>query len=391
MDESTVKSLLNWFRQHNFERFEEARRASLSIGIPIETVLASLGFSSDERGYAEFRQEIESFNSLDERRRRQYVQVTQTINPGVVNAHLACLTRAGLHTWLETTQDPFTFRIAARFSSDGDRNSAIIRNIDVIPRNIICGRSFVPSFFERTRFGGKRVTGATLRAACIRADSSAVTVTINANVDPQGGGSLNLPRIPPPLQTIIEDPIVEREVTTDVREFTFVPPHTRGDADFDGNGPSVVARVDLRLNNERTVLFAQIFMNAEETESDHTQATGQTRENDPNFVVFRAPSGFSIKEIRGPQSDEMRYIDGGHGEVSFRPADIHAADCGRLSAIFRRICEQRKRDTSNNGLVDQWFSVGDTDGDEAGTRTNVRVRLRPIRLLIEGRERVDRR
>src|SRR5207249_2922197 len=53
---------------------------------------------------------------------------------------------------------------------------------------------------------------------------------------------------------------------------TFVPPRTNGDAEFNGNGPDIAARVDVLKTP--SIVSARVSMSALETGGDHTTAAG---------------------------------------------------------------------------------------------------------------------
>ncbi len=68
---------------------------------------------------------------------------------------------------------------------------------------------------------------------------------------------------------------------------TFVPPHTRGDEEFGGNGPRVLCRVRLSvIGIQNNILQSEIYMKAEETRPD-----GSTAEGTDTHVVYTAPAG----------------------------------------------------------------------------------------------------
>jgi hypothetical protein len=127
-------------------------------------------------------------------------------------------------------------------------------------------------------------------------------------------------------------------VTVHPQPLTFVPPHTCGDGDFDGEA---VIRLNVRVYvnpNDRRQIWAQVSMTAREPRSDWPTAEG-TRD----FFVAWAPG--PVFRILSPcDCDAFAYTDEDHGEDVF--------DCPR--PLFRQL-----------------RFIGDTDGDEAGTRVTI--------------------
>ena len=130
---------------------------------------------------------------------------------------------------------------------------------------------------------------------------------------------------------------------------TFVPPRTNGDAEFNGNGPDIAARVDVLKTP--SIVSARVSMSALETGGDHTTAAGFQ-----DFVLYRADPGEVIDDILSGTQDFFAYRDSNLTIDSF----------GRPSG----------------GPVFRYEFTGDTDGDEAGTRTKVVVSFNPLRLVL---------
>ncbi len=126
----------------------------------------------------------------------------------------------------------------------------------------------------------------------------------------------------------------------------YIPPHTRGDRDFGGHGPRIWCNVDVNVRNQREI-WANVQMTARETRSDWTTAEGTEA-----FRIYTHTA--PILEIVSDQSSSVFYEDHDHEE-----------------------------DVIHNGggeLVREFIFVGDTRGDEAGTRTGVIMTFNPIRI-----------
>jgi len=124
----------------------------------------------------------------------------------------------------------------------------------------------------------------------------------------------------------------------------FIPQHVNGDQDFHGNGPqvNVTARIEIRNTRE---IWATIWMRARETKSNWTEAEGST-----NFMLYRNDK--PILAILSDTFSSLNYLDTNHRRDEFN--------------------------LSINDLVSKFECVGDTRGNEAGSRTGVTVHFNPI-------------
>jgi hypothetical protein len=123
----------------------------------------------------------------------------------------------------------------------------------------------------------------------------------------------------------------------------FVPSRIRGDRDFGGHGPRVNVSASISVQNQ-TEIWARIWMNAKETESDWTEVLGST-----NYMVYR-------------HSQPIEIVSGTYSQASYTDTD-HEDDDLPLGA---------------DELVSRFVCTGDTGGDEAGTRTGVVVHFNPV-------------
>lgn len=129
----------------------------------------------------------------------------------------------------------------------------------------------------------------------------------------------------------------------------YVPPHTGGDREFKGHGPVMTITVDLMVVNDNE-LYAAVYIDALETKRDWTHASGTAHQ-----FVYRAPR--RIISVGPPTHFEHTYTDTDHARdvFTFPP---------QSSAVKMLTC------------------VGDTSGDEAGTRTGCEVELHPITVTL---------
>jgi len=128
----------------------------------------------------------------------------------------------------------------------------------------------------------------------------------------------------------------------------YIPPHTKGDSDFAGHGPHVTAQVS--LSNFSSHITANIQMTAVETDSDYTTATGSMSKE-----IFAPDPGWRVEKILGTPTANFSYTDTNTTPDTFQ--------------------------IGGDSPVSTFTFVGDTDGDEAGTRTKVTVAFNTLRLL----------
>jgi hypothetical protein len=131
-------------------------------------------------------------------------------------------------------------------------------------------------------------------------------------------------------------------------QVTYMPPHTRGDADFFGHGPKVNATVTLVVLPDK--LRASVYMKAEETTGDFTTAEGTG-----TFDLWMPDPKWQIDRVVGSLSQSHQYTDSNHSVDSF---------------------------SFGGGLVSRMDFVGDTDGDEAGSRTKADIFFNEITVEL---------
>lgn len=140
---------------------------------------------------------------------------------------------------------------------------------------------------------------------------------------------------------------------------TFTPPHTQGDQDFKGHGPCVHLTVSPRTDMLGRNLIADVSMSAFECDddfskprSDHTTAAGTT-----SITLLSLPEGERIVGFSPSGGVVRQYIDDDHQDDLFT--------------------------FGGNAIVEQARFVGDTDGNEAGTRTEVELDFRNLDVEVE--------
>jgi hypothetical protein len=147
---------------------------------------------------------------------------------------------------------------------------------------------------------------------------------------------------------------------------TFIPPPVteniygkKPDKDFDGNGPCVNFNMSFVMDPERKTLTANYYMDAWECKGDfskihedYTEARGSG-----SLVLFQAEDNEKIIGFDVDSYMEDSYFDTNH--------------------------QQDIKYFGGTKPVTQLTYVGDTDGDEAGSKTGVTMVFRPINIKVE--------
>lgn len=158
------------------------------------------------------------------------------------------------------------------------------------------------------------------------------------------------------LPILQPDPPQPKNIKVNLQGITYRPPHTRGDKEFDGNGPYVEMEAYLAgadfVPGGATALQARVSMFAEETEDDWTTAAGSSEWQ----IVYRAEPGYRITSILTPTHSFTSYTDSNHSEDVISPG--------------------------NGNLVEQFFASGDRSGDDAGISTQMRVNFLQAEITV---------
>lgn len=152
----------------------------------------------------------------------------------------------------------------------------------------------------------------------------------------------------------LPDPPVIETATTWQRDIIWIPPHTNGNKDFDGSGPRMVSHVYLK--HDGTKVFAQIYLYAQETKSDWTTAAGTSQW----VEIYSVKDGYRINRIK-ETTDYLNIL---------RNNNVDYVD----NSIDDYIVET---------VVGRAIVVGDTTGDEAGSKTKISLNIKPFNIEIQ--------
>lgn len=157
-----------------------------------------------------------------------------------------------------------------------------------------------------------------------------------------------------------------------------------GDAEFGGNGPRVRVEAHLQLSSDSSRLYMILAMDAREVGGDGTRIAGANPATN-EFVVYTAPDSFKIASYSPRATDSFQFLDTNHDPFVMSPKSLYRGtspwDAFRMAALRRNYM----RDTSANGLVDEWRVMGDAVGKDLG-QTAVEVRAGPVEIVIQPRK-----
>lgn len=208
-DSERASSFSQWFCDMRFSSSQSTEDFGGSVAFPFKNIPIQFGFNSSSdnwtQWYSKFCQDSQSNQSFKQRIQNYERQ----INPDILQAFNQCISSEGLHVWLERTSDPRLFRFAAQFnSSSSDNNYATITQFDQ-RNNVSCTSQ------------PNRITRAGWRTNCDRLDDEQVSIVVNADYSPHGGGSLELPKIQhysPIIQPTLRSGLANGERCTDLAE-----------------------------------------------------------------------------------------------------------------------------------------------------------------------------
>lgn len=121
---------------------------------------------------------------------------------------------------------------------------------------------------------------------------------------------------------------------------TLVPTRTRGDSEFDGNGPKVHTSVSLKITSGNTKIAANLFTRFKETKSDWS--TGEKKKTIPDFYI--APAGWKIEKILSDPTGSFSYTDNNHSQDT---KDVNDGPLRKIVAIGDR----KGKDIGNGSQV----------------------------------------
>jgi hypothetical protein len=391
-----LKLLLNMSRA---ELQKYADDNSGSIAIPIYGAMIGAAFSSKSDSLKELREHLKVDQKLNYSSSASTIIELELVDEGIVKAWRDCVAQHA-HQRLATSIRGSTEKPDGEFiisldyvpTSDFDPPTYTIKAITITGAEPVGESRLKPDAIIK-RFSG-------VSKLYKRKGTSKVDVTIDFDGNPSITSSIDEITVPKPA--MVRTVTIPAEGQPAIVTPSYIPPLTNGDSEFDSNNDNFAQfelRAWLEKQNNDTQLYVRVSMKGRETEPDNTTVEG-TSPADARFLVYQAPPGEKIIEIVKPTvtEDVLVFRDYGkndQNEWSHQVRHYSAASFkAKLEEISKRpsilnlsmlIAENYRKTTTitSNNLVGDWEVLGDTDGDEAGSRTYVKVTLLPITLKVK--------
>ncbi len=187
---------------------------------------------------------------------------------------------------------------------------------------------------------------------------------------------------------IIKQQVILKDTNIAIPRIAFVPPHIRGDKDFNGN-INISSEAYLEIKDQKSIVL-RIYMHATETSSDYTTATGISDIKN-EYILYTCSANSTIEIIKSSHYDklELRPNEDDHSIQNINVKDYissinAAANIKVFSGYpFRGYAQDILSKTTNNGFVKQWIIVGDRDGDESGIYTSTTPICNDVTIVIK--------
>lgn len=129
-------SYLNFLKKDSKMTFEDAKDYTTSIGIPIEGVMTSLGFSATEYGYRQFIESVVNMTTYNEIYLEKIVSISRLINADILKILDECYKLPGIYSRVESSEDPSLYFLVIDFRWEGNHDAVPV-DIIVTDRNSI--------------------------------------------------------------------------------------------------------------------------------------------------------------------------------------------------------------------------------------------------------------
>lgn len=179
---SNSYSFINWYLNKESRTLEESNSLSANGVIPIGDMIAELGFSNDQRGFQKFEKYIESYSYLSQSQKSKLDIAIKKVNDKVVSAWESCINSNGAHVWIEHTNNPNVFILAANFIPHGDPRSANPRRITSIDFGGESVSTSSSTFIDNDgNISGVTLGGNTQRQIFTRKTDKAFSIAVNVS------------------------------------------------------------------------------------------------------------------------------------------------------------------------------------------------------------------
>jgi hypothetical protein len=177
-EESKIQAFINWAR----DRRSSSSGSGTSVGASYGRASATYGQQNAQQAA----QDIENYNKADTAMRSRVLSYAKTANEALAKAFNDCVQSGGLHVWLEQTDNPKVFRLAARFNNPGKNPPPTLRQIIATPG---------PAVRREGHRLPYQVGGEDPRWVFTRTRCDAIALTVLSSERAMGGGQLSMPRL----------------------------------------------------------------------------------------------------------------------------------------------------------------------------------------------------
>jgi hypothetical protein len=194
----------------------------------------------------------------------------------------------------------------------------------------------------------------------------------------------------PEIQT--KSRVVLQEITS--VQLTYIPPHIRGDNNFEGDS-HLSSRASLKISEDQTRLYLELYFNAKEPARDSTEASGTD-----TFVLFDTKNtSKKIRKILTGTIDTGQFIFGSiFGDdkglhLIFEPYTIYAewdmingvpGGGGRALKLKQKGIANFTKEFTKNGLIKRWVFGGDLSSEfDDSSQPKVTIETNTISILVE--------
>lgn len=127
---STSNSFINWYKHFQSSSTFLNKMKEIEVDIPIDKITIGGGYSDDVTESEKFEQLIARYLSGSNNAKYELSEVIKSINPTIVDAWQKCINRSGVHIWIEFSESPDEFILAAKYEDDGRLSGPVIEGFD---------------------------------------------------------------------------------------------------------------------------------------------------------------------------------------------------------------------------------------------------------------------
>lgn len=186
--------------------------------------------------------------------------------------------------------------------------------------------------------------------------------------------------------------MTSRVVQKDIIEVqhTYIPPHVKGDKDFDGDC-DLSSTATLKISDNKTKLYIELYFKAKEPHSESTEASGTD-----TVIIFDTKDRKKkiLKILTGTMdSGRFAYRNDNDLHLIFEPYTMYAewdmingvpGGGGKALKLKKRGLANFPKDFTKNGLVKKWVFAGDMNGKfDAGSQPKITIETNTISILVQ--------